>query len=99
MQTIPHTTVPDIPGWKFQCPICGDLLTCEIDEWEQADDGSWQVGETGLHLSCASEPDIDDDSFDDWLDGHFSMPYVDWLPLTEKVRRWMVKNYRFDMEA
>ena len=38
MITLKHNEVPDIPGWLFKCPKCGDLLTCEIDEWEQMDD-------------------------------------------------------------
>lgn len=92
----PHNEVPDIPGWLFECPKCGDLLTCEIDEWEQMEDGSWRVSECGLHLSCASEPEIGSKNWDEWFNWHFDMPYVYWLPLQAKVWAWFNESYRFE---
>lgn len=63
---------------------------------EQRDDGTW-FGKP--KLSCETEPDIGDDNYDEWMDEHYSMPYVDWLPIEDKVERWLKNKYDFDMEA
>jgi len=96
MITLKHNEVPDIPGWLFDCPKCGDLLTCEIDEWEEMEDGTWRVSECGLHLSCASEPEIESENWREWHNWHFDMPYVYWLPLQAKVWAWFNESYRFE---
>jgi len=33
-------------------------------------------------------------NFDDWLNSHFSMPYVDWLPLEVKIYKWLSAGFR-----
>lgn len=83
---------------SFKCPICGaKVVIDDMDEREQNDDGTWQVSECGLHITCETEPEIEDDAFDDWLNVHFSMPYVDWMPLEERVRAWINSHYRFEV--
>jgi len=101
MITLPQHKTPEIPGSLFCCPICGNLLTCEIDEWSQNDDDSWGVSEAGLHLSCASEPELSDDpmKYADWFEGHYQHPYIDWMPLEHRVLAWMNANYRFEMST
>lgn len=94
MRVIKMGEVPKLPD-TFCCPICGDKLTLEIEEWTEDYDG-WKASETGLTLSCATEPDITDDDYDEWLDGHFRMPYVDWMPVDAKVYAWLEDNYRFE---
>lgn len=96
MIILKHNEVPDIPGWLFECPKCGDLLTCEIDEWEEMEDGTWRVSECGLHLSCASEPEIESKNWREWHNWHFDMPYVYWLPLQTKVWAWFNEFFRFE---
>ncbi len=96
MITLKMGEVPEIPGYKFKCPKCGDLLTLEIDEWEQLADGTWQISEGGLQLSCASEPMIGSKKWNDWFNWHFDMPYVYWLPLQMRVLQWLNENYRFE---
>jgi hypothetical protein len=93
MITLKMGEVPAIPD-SFRCPICGNKLTLEISEWEQNDDGSWQAADS-LYISCVSEPDITDEDYEDWLDGHYQMPYVDWLPVQTRLYSWLEKNYRF----
>lgn len=85
--------VPEIPR-NFRCPICGDRLTIEIDEWTTDWDG-WKASDAGVHTSCNSEPDITDDNYSNWLDGHYAMPYVDWLPVDNAIYDWLEDNYRF----
>lgn len=98
MNTVKDASEVVLPLGKFVCPICGAAVVIDdIDEWEQNDDGSWQVSETGVHVTCETEPDFDDDSWEDWHSGHWSMPYVDWMPMQEKIYRWLAKNYRFEM--
>lgn len=81
---------------KFICPICSaKVVIDDIDEWEQNDDGTWQVSECGLHISCETEPQIGTPNWDGWIEFHFAMPYVDWLPIEEDVLRWINKNYRW----
>lgn len=84
---------------SFRCPICGaKVVIDDIDEKEQNDDGTWQVSDCGLHISCETEPEIGSDDWDGWFSSHFSTPYIDWLPLDERVLSWINKHYRFQVQ-
>lgn len=85
--------VPEIPK-NFRCPICSERLRMEIDEWTTDWDG-WKASDAGVHVTCKSEPDITDDNFGEWLDGHYQHPYIDWLPVDQAVYEWLEDNYRF----
>ena len=98
MKTIPQHQEIKIDPKKLCCPICGEALTVDIDEWEQYEDGTWGASETGVHCSCITEPDFDDDNYDEWLNHHFNMPYVDWLPIDTIVYVALKKHVRFEME-
>jgi hypothetical protein len=98
MITLPMGEVPEVPD-QFRCPICGDKLTLQIDAWTEDYDGT-KAAEDGVHVSCITEPDIGDpdlpdDVYDKWLNVHFRMPYVDWLPVDRKIYAWLEDNYRF----
>ena len=96
MKTVRTDEIIKIPASVAVCPICGaEAVIEDMDEWEQEDDGSWSVSEGGLHLSCITEPDIDSREWRGWFSCHFSMPYVDWLPLQIKIHKWLNANYRF----
>lgn len=85
-------TLPEIPINLAVCPICDQPLIIEdIDEWHT---GTGRVTEGGFHITCSSQPDFDSDDFDEWIDWHYSMPYVDWLPVQIKVYRWFDKRFR-----
>jgi transcription elongation factor Elf1 len=83
---------------KFACPICvgGKIEITSIDEYEQNDDGTWQVSDCGLYIDCSRAPEFPDD---DWLSSHWSTPYIDWLPVTERVLSWINRHYRFEVES
>jgi hypothetical protein len=86
-----------VPMEVAVCPICGSHLTAQMEAWTQRDDGTWGPGETPS-LQCPTEPDLDSNEWDDWFDGHYAMPYVDWLPVAERVQKWIDQQFDFDME-
>jgi len=74
------------------CPICGKkVYLTGVMEWG-ADDGEI----SGVEYDCETEPDIDSSDWEGWFNGHYSMPYVDWLPWETKMLEWLNKNYRYD---
>jgi len=84
----------------FICPICvGKIVITEITEWEQTDEGDWQVSDAGLYINCEHEPEIGTPEWNGWMNGHWSMPYVDWLPVSERVLSWINAHYRFALEG
>ena len=98
MQTVKIGTGIEIPVSVAVCPICGATLQPpQIDEWECNDDGTWQVSDCGVHIQCTGEPDIDSADWAPWLTQHWSSPYIDWLPVEERVTRWLQANYRFEV--
>ena len=98
MKTVATNTNIKIPLDVAICPICGADVYVDIDEWEQNEDGTWKVSDCGVHCNCTTEPAIATDEWEEWFYGHWSMPYVDWLPVDEKVRVWLIQNYRFDIK-
>lgn len=83
---------PEIPLDLFKCPICGaQIVFTEINEYETE---TGKVTDTGFHVSCTTEPDFDEPDYDEWLDSHFAMPYVDWLPLEVKIYKWLSAGFR-----
>ena len=85
-----------IPKNVVVCPICGEQVIIEIQEITEDYDKTWRASEYGFTSSCISEPDITDEHYEDWLNQHFVMPYVDWLPVDKKIIDWLDKNYRFN---
>jgi hypothetical protein len=86
---------PSVPAWLAVCPICrSEVFIDEIDEWEQLGDGTWIAVETGVKVTCITEPEIDHAEWENWNREHFSMPYVDWLPICESVSAWLRLFYR-----
>lgn len=77
-----------------KCPICGSKLLLDAGEGcEQDSNGEWIA--TEIDLQCTSEPDIESQEWDDWHRWHYSMPYVDWLPLEQRVLRAVRLKYYF----
>lgn len=84
--------IPTIPTDVAVCPICNaPLVIDDIDEWETK---TGRVTETGLHIECSTAPAIGSSRWERWFGWHYAMPYVDWLPVDDKVFRWFDKNYR-----
>ena len=95
IKRIGYTSLPiRIPRKVAVCPICdADLIIEDIDEWETE---TGKATEGGLHFSCSKEPEFDEDDCEDFGKGHYSMPYVDWLPLAPIVLNWFNKGYRIE---
>ena len=83
----------EVPDRVATCPYCGGKLSIRAHTWTQNDDGAWIA--TGIDVDCDTEPDIDGDEWDDWNTRHSYMPYVNWLPLHERLMKWMRKRFRF----
>lgn len=78
---------------RFECPECGGRVCVEIDEWSTRD-GIPTAG--GYRTMC--EPDTEAEVAawsrdEDYLDGHRYWQ-SDWMPLEQRVGRWMVRNVR-----
>ena len=95
MEILKCDAIIEIPKEIAVCPMCDGKLYADFDSWEQDDDGTWYA--TNVHTECENEPDIDSDDWEEWHNWHYSMPYVDWLPVDERVEAWMKERYRFDM--
>jgi hypothetical protein len=85
-----------VPKDVETCPICGAQILLEFDEFEQDADGQWMPTACGLHPNCETEPEIGGHFWEDWFSGHWSMPYVDWLPVESRLLKWFNAHYRLD---
>ncbi len=82
-----------VPTEVAACPICDAPIAVQFEAWEQDDDGSWIVER--IDVDCTTGPDFDDDGYEDWFRGHWRYPYIDWLPVEERVLGWLRANVRF----
>ena len=77
-----------IPRDVATCPICdADLFFSEINE---TDCETGLPTQDGFHVGCTTEPEIDDDGWDEWHEWHYRTPYIDWLPVEAKVYKWLI---------
>ncbi len=87
-----HSKPIPVPREIAICPICdAEIVVEEISEWEC---GSGKP--VSISIDCVTEPDIDSDEWPDWHNEHWSMPYVDWLPVENVVVRWIQENFRME---
>lgn len=79
----------DIPMDVCICPKCGSSLWIDdITEW---DGETGTPTESGLDIDCSTEPvNIDSDDWEDWFRWHWANPYVDWLPVKQRVYKWFL---------
>ena len=85
-----------IPTRVAVCPICSSALYIdEVSEWHERN-GQMRVAEDCAQVSfdCTTAPDIDSEDWRDWFAGHWSTPYIDWLPLERPVTRWLDRKLR-----
>jgi len=86
---------PPIP--EIACPICkpGKVVLNEIDEWVEMEFGFWKA--TSIHIDCSTFPGFEStEKFDEHMQSHWSMPYVDWLPITQKLEAWLSAHFWFE---
>jgi hypothetical protein len=90
--------VPQDKEFKFKklCPYCQGDLTYTANGWEQDDNGLWMAD--SFDMDCSTEPDMEDeDEWNDWFNNHSDMPYVNQLPVDERVKKFINSKYRFDV--
>jgi len=81
-----------VPRSVATCPICdAEIVIDDVYEWE-CENGK----PVGISVECTTEPDIDSGEWSDWFSGHWGMPYVDWLPVENRVLKWFQQNFRCD---
>jgi len=96
MKILEEDTYLEVPEEIAVCPICKAKLFVYCEHWEEHPDGAWIAA--SINMECETEPDIDSEDWNDWFSGHYSMPYVDWLPVEQKLLVWINKNYRWHLE-
>lgn len=86
-----------VPKSVAVCPKCGEQLV--ITDWTAWEDGG-RVVDGEFTLDCTTAPDDADDSEEagEWFIWHWSTPYIDWLPVKERVFRFVDSRYRLDTE-
>lgn len=89
--------VPEDKEFKFKklCPYCKGDLTYRCNGWEQDDNGLWMAD--SFDVDCSTEPDMESEEWEDWMQQHSEMPYVYQLPVDERVKDFINKKYRFEM--
>jgi hypothetical protein len=81
--------------FKGLCPYCGGDLTYHVEGWEQEEDGTWTAD--CITSECSTMPSFRSRKFDDWMNQHSDMPYVNQLPVDERVKRWINERFRFEI--
>ena len=80
---------------KAPCPICGAGLLLDAGEGTELDNATGEWIATEINLECESEPDIDSGEWSEWFRWHYSMPYVDWLPIEQQILKAVRRKYHF----
>ncbi len=83
--------------FKSLCPYCKGDLTYECDGWDEDDNGQWE-SDGSFSIDCSTEPDMDSDDWEDWMQSHSEMPYVHQLPIDISVQKWINSRYRFRLD-
>ena len=81
---------------KSRCPICGGGLFLDAGEGLELDNKTNEWIATEVDLTCENEPDIESDDWDSWHRWHYKMPYVDWLPLENRILHAVQRRYYFE---
>lgn len=90
--------VPADKEFKFKglCPYCKGDLTYQCNGWQMDENGLWMADT--FDMSCSTSPDIDSKEWEDWINIHSYMPYVNQLPVDERVKASINKRYRFSLK-
>lgn len=84
---------------SFRCPICNaSIEITEVSEWTR-DDGETHWKAEAVKIDCVTFPGFEDtDAFESFQRGHWSTPYIDWLPLEKRVTGWVNENYNWRLD-
>lgn len=95
------------------CPYCGANMTYTATGWDQDTETkyprklkkqlkkkyNWPLWiATSFDHDCHSMPDFESEEWDDWMNQHSYMPYVNQLPVDLKVERFIKKRFRFNLQ-
>ncbi len=82
---------------SFRCPICGEpIFVMEVSEWFKDENGEWKAED--VLIDCETFPGYEDRRrFNDFQSSHWSMPYVDWLPIRGDVTDWVNEHYSWKL--
>lgn len=84
--------------FKGLCPYCGGNLYFHAEGWDKHPAKTFWKG-TSFYWDCSTEPeDIMSDEWDEWMNQHSDMPYVNMLPVQTRVERYIGRNYRFRLK-
>ena len=86
-----------VPHVIAACPICGDVLYIdECSEWIEDVNEQMRIDLecSSIHIDCVTAPDPDSEEWEEWFQGHWSMPYADWLPVEQRVKEWLAEELR-----
>ncbi|NIP28224.1 MAG: hypothetical protein GWN55_07455 [Phycisphaerae bacterium] len=88
-----------IPAEVAVCPICGAAIYTDFDCWYLDEkEGRWQAD--SVNMDCETEPeDIESFEWQQWFAGHYSQPYIDWLPVEKRILEWINENYYFNLDG
>lgn len=86
--------LPEIPKSLAVCPICGAQIEfVEVCEWDE----NGRPAKSGIKIECTNQPDAEDSkAWWSWFHSHYRMPYVDWLPLEEKMYKWVMQWLKYN---
>ena len=89
--------VPEDMEFKFKglCPYCKGDLTYRCYGWEKDENGLWMAD--SFDMDCSTEPDMESEEWEYWMDNHSEMPYVHQLPVDERVKKFINSKYRFNL--
>lgn len=90
---VSEITLPE----SFKCPICDAAIYIEeVDAWQEDDNG--EIKAEAVKIDCVTFPGFDDhDAFENYMSGHYSMPYVDWMPLEHRITAWVNARYSWQL--
>lgn len=82
---------------RKRCPICSSNIKITANAWEYCEKTKlWMA--TEIEVNCTKEPDLESDEWEEWFNWHYSMPYVDWLPLEIRLLKSIQKKYRYKLK-
>jgi len=89
--------VPENKEFKFKalCPYCGGDLTYTCNGWEADDNGLWMAD--SFDMECSTEPGVEGEEWEDWMQNHSDMPYVNQLPVDAQVKEFINSRFRFKL--
>lgn len=80
----------------IKCPICGaNVVVEDIDEWETE---TGNATESGFHINCSAEPDINSDIWKSWFYRHWPTHYTCWKHLEIEIRKAFNRKFKYTGE-